>query len=133
MEADLKNLRIERTDQQGSRSSAKIARWIAGGVGLLGILAGVWFLGSRAFAASEVEVRRVTAVSSGGPKGSEVALNATGYVVAAHRIEVAAKVVGKVSWIGAPIAMVVLSATAYLAVRSRDKTCDSPDFNAESA
>ena len=27
-------------------------------------------------------------------------LNATGYIVAAHRIQVAAKVVGKVSWIG---------------------------------
>jgi len=27
-------------------------------------------------------------------------LNATGYIVAAHKIELAAKVVGKVSWIG---------------------------------
>ena len=27
-------------------------------------------------------------------------LNATGYIVAAHKIEVAAKVVGKVKWIG---------------------------------
>ena len=27
-------------------------------------------------------------------------LNATGYIIAAHRIQVAAKVVGKVSWIG---------------------------------
>ena len=27
-------------------------------------------------------------------------LNATGYIVAAHKIEVAAKVVGKVNWIG---------------------------------
>ena len=27
-------------------------------------------------------------------------LNATGYIVAAHKIEVAAKVVGKVAWIG---------------------------------
>src|ERR1043166_1862741 len=30
----------------------------------------------------------------------DVALNATGYIVAAHKIQVAAKVVGKVKWIG---------------------------------
>jgi HlyD family secretion protein len=101
MEADLKNLRIERTEKRESRSSARTAGWIAGGgVALLCILGGLWLIGGRVLAASEVEVRRVTAVSSGGPRGSDVALNATGYIVAAHRIEVAAKVVGKVSWIG---------------------------------
>ena len=46
-----------------------------------------------------VEVERVQAVSSAAaPEG--VVLNATGYIVAAHKIEVAAKVVGKVKWIG---------------------------------
>ena len=32
--------------------------------------------------------------------GGNVILNATGYIVAAHKIELAAKVVGKVAWIG---------------------------------
>lgn len=100
MEADLRNLRIERTELAGSRSSGRTGRWIAGVVAALAVLGGLWFFGTRALAASEVEVHRVTAVNSGGPRGSEVALNATGYIVAAHRIEVAAKVVGKVSWIG---------------------------------
>ena len=100
MEADLKNLRIDRTEQREGRASARTAGWIAGGAALLGVLAGLWLIGGRALGASEVEVRRVTAVNSAGPTRSEVALNATGYVVAAHRIEVAAKVVGKVSWIG---------------------------------
>lgn len=100
MEADLKNLRIERAEQREGRSSTRIAGWIAGGIALFGTLGGLWLIGGRALAASEVEVRRVTAVNVGGPSGSEVALNATGYIVAAHRIEVAAKVVGKVSWIG---------------------------------
>ena len=41
----------------------------------------------------------MTAVSAASaPQG--VVLNATGYIVAAHKIEVAAKVIGKVKWIG---------------------------------
>ena len=34
------------------------------------------------------------------PARGDVILNATGYIVAAHKIELAAKVVGKVAWIG---------------------------------
>ena len=46
-----------------------------------------------------VEVQRVRSISAASaPEG--VILNATGYIVAAHKIEVAAKVVGKVEWIG---------------------------------
>jgi HlyD family secretion protein len=46
-----------------------------------------------------VEVQRVRSVSAGSaPQG--VILNATGYIVAAHKIEVAAKVIGRVKWIG---------------------------------
>jgi HlyD family secretion protein len=53
-------------------------------------------------AATEVEITRVRAASMGGPgeDGRQVILNATGYIIAAHKIEVAAKVVGKVAWIG---------------------------------
>jgi HlyD family secretion protein len=46
-----------------------------------------------------VEVQRVQVLRAGSaPEG--VVLNATGYIVAAHKIQVAAKVVGKVKWIG---------------------------------
>jgi len=41
-------------------------------------------------------VRSISAASA--PEG--VILNATGYIVAAHKIEVAAKVIGRVKWIG---------------------------------
>ena len=42
---------------------------------------------------------RVAAISAASA-AQGVVLNATGYIVAAHKIEVAAKVVGKVKWIG---------------------------------
>jgi len=48
----------------------------------------------------EVQTLRVkTAQSAGAPAGT-VVLNATGYIVAHHKIQVASKVVGKVAWIG---------------------------------
>ncbi len=50
-------------------------------------------------AATEVDVLRVSGGKRGGC-GTGRGSNATGYIVAAHRIEVAAKVVGKVTWIG---------------------------------
>jgi HlyD family secretion protein len=52
----------------------------------------------RASAAPVVDTVKV--VSSQVTGGRDVVLNATGYIVAAHKIEVAAKVVGKVAWIG---------------------------------
>jgi RND family efflux transporter MFP subunit len=46
-------------------------------------------------------VMRVRAISAGdAARAGDVILNATGYIVAAHKIELAAKVVGKVAWIG---------------------------------
>src|SRR5262249_8500289 len=46
----------------------------------------------------EVELVRVTASTT--RKSPDTVLNATGYLVAAHKIELAAKVVGRVAWIG---------------------------------
>ena len=53
-------------------------------------------------AATEVEVARVTSASTGGggAAAGSVILNATGYIVAAHKIQVASKVLGRVAWIG---------------------------------
>ncbi len=100
MDADLKSLRIDRGRRRSGGSSKWAARWIVGGVLLFLLLGAARFAYDRAWAAPEVEVQRVKAMSSGGVPGQDVALNATGYIVAAHKIEVAAKVVGKVSWIG---------------------------------
>jgi HlyD family secretion protein len=50
-------------------------------------------------AAPEVDVQRARSINPAvAPQG--VVLNATGYIVAAHKIQVAAKVIGKVKWIG---------------------------------
>ena len=51
-------------------------------------------------AAPVVEILRVKPAASPSAGGGAVILNATGYIIAAHRIQVASKVVGKVSWIG---------------------------------
>jgi len=101
MTAELKNLRIDRSRKpvERSRPLNSRARWvIAAAIGLaVAIMAG--FFVSKLTPAPEVRVMRVHAASpssTGGP----VILSATGYIVPAHQIEVAAKVIGKVAWIG---------------------------------
>jgi HlyD family secretion protein len=100
MDAELKNLQIDRSKRRSSGGAGGALGWVVG-IALL-LLAGFGayaFLGPRLNATPIVEVQRVTAVSAASaPTG--VVLNATGYIVAAHKIELAAKVVGKVSWIG---------------------------------
>jgi HlyD family secretion protein len=98
MDAELKNLRIDRSTRSAEPSNWA-RRWIVAGV-LLFVLAGAWnLLSQRLNAAPEVEVQRARSLNAGSaPQG--VVLNATGYIVAAHKIQVAAKVIGKVKWIG---------------------------------
>lgn len=98
MDAELQNLKIDRSKREPAPSKWA-TRWIVAGVVIL-VLLGAWnFISQKVNAATEVQVQRVTALSSAAaPQG--VVLNATGYIVAAHKIEVAAKVVGKVKWIG---------------------------------
>jgi HlyD family secretion protein len=98
MDAELQNLRIDRSKKR-QQPSRWAFRWILGGV-ILFLLLGAWRLWTRkANAATAVEVGRVQTVgAANAPQG--IVLNATGYIVAAHKIEVAAKVIGKVKWIG---------------------------------
>jgi HlyD family secretion protein len=98
MDAELKNLKIERNKR--SAQPARWARWwIIIGV-LLFVALGAWnVLSQRLNAATEVEIARARSINAAvAPQG--VVLNATGYIVAAHKIQVAAKVIGKVKWIG---------------------------------
>jgi len=99
MDAELKDLQIDRTRKRSTEPSKWAVRWIIAGVVVL-LLLGAWrLLSERANAAPLVEVQRVKPVSAASaPEG--VVLNATGYIVAAHKIELAAKVIGKVNWIG---------------------------------
>lgn len=102
MDADLSKLRID-THRKQSRDegSSRALRWIVGvllGLVLLGGSSWAWTIWT---AATPVRVERVRNSNTGGdaPQG-EVILNATGYIIAAHKIQVASKVVGRVSWIG---------------------------------
>ncbi len=94
MDAELKSLQIDR----GSKQPTRMPRWIIP-LALLCLLLGAGtFVYARLNAAPEVELARVHAATTA--SGESAILNATGYIVAAHKIELAAKVVGKVSWIG---------------------------------
>ncbi len=100
MESELKSLRIDRSRKAQSGSNWA-ARWIISGVLLFVLLGVARFAYSKLNTATEVETVRVNAIKPGSAAAQgEVILNATGYIVAHHKIEVAAKVVGKVSWIG---------------------------------
>ena len=101
MDADLKNLRIDRTKRRADEPSPWAVRWIVAGVLLIALLGLANFVYGRLNAATEVDVIRVHAVNTGGGSSeNNVILNATGYIIAAHKIELASKVQGKVSWIG---------------------------------
>src|SRR6266849_5691308 len=100
MEAELKGLRIDRTQRKEPAASKWATRWILIGVALFLLLGAGRFVYEKVNAAPVVEVQRVKAATSPSASGGAVILSATGYIIAAHRIQVAAKVVGKVSWIG---------------------------------
>jgi len=95
MDAELKSLQIDRAAKVGRASGLS---WIVPAIALCLLLGAGTFVYARLNAAPEVEIARVRTVSASG--GDASILNATGYIVAAHKIELAAKVVGKVSWIG---------------------------------
>ncbi len=100
MDSELKSLRIDRT--RSAKGESKWAtRWILSGVTLFVLLGVARFAYSKLTAATEVDTVRVVATNPGSAAAQgEVILNATGYIVAHHKIQVAAKVVGKVKWIG---------------------------------
>ncbi len=100
--SDLTKLRIDRNRKAPSGGGASWAtRWILAGVLLFLLFGAGRFIYSRWNSAMEVETFRVRAASAGDAVASgTVILNATGYIIAAHKIELASKVVGKVSWIG---------------------------------
>ena len=102
MESELKSLRIDRSAKRApSEPSAWATRWILGGILLLILLGVSRFVYGKLNAATEVETVRVkSAASAGSQPGNTIILNATGYIIAAHKIQVASKVLGRVAWIG---------------------------------
>src|SRR3954468_19831442 len=100
MDSDLKSLRIDRSKRSQGEPSRWAVRWIIAGVLLFVLLGAARYVHGMLNAATEVEVSRVSAPATAGSNGGEVILNATGYIVAAHKIQVASKVLGRVAWIG---------------------------------
>ncbi len=100
MDADLKSLRIDRKKRRLTEPSPWAVRWIVAGVVIILLLGAGNLVYSRLNAATEVDVVRVKTPSVGASAGDSVILNATGYIVAAHKIQVASKVLGRVAWIG---------------------------------
>ncbi|MGA2184262.1 MAG: efflux RND transporter periplasmic adaptor subunit [Bryobacteraceae bacterium] len=101
MEPELGNLKIDRSQKRSTEPSPWATRFIVAGILFFVLVgAGVLAWNKLGAAATEVEAVRVHAVTAGAGSSDPVILNATGYIIAAHKIEVAAKVIGKVAWIG---------------------------------
>lgn len=98
---DLSGLKIDRHKKAAPAGSKWSARIIIAGILLFVLLAVVRTVYSYVNSAVEVETVRVQAVNPAeAAAAGSVVLNATGYIVAAHKIQLASKVVGKVAWIG---------------------------------
>jgi HlyD family secretion protein len=99
METELKDLRIDRTSRR-SRESKPVVQLIAIAIVLVAVAIGALFAYKKLNAAVPVQVVQVQSPMNESAAGEQVILTATGYIVAAHKIEVASKVVGRVAWIG---------------------------------
>jgi HlyD family secretion protein len=97
MESELKDLRIDRSKRRSDEPSPWAVRWIVAGIAIFALLGLARFIYGKMNAATEVEIVRVHAAAPVANGGGAVILNATGYIIAAHKIELASKVVGKVS------------------------------------
>src|SRR5438034_9831416 len=93
LDQDLKNLRIDRTKRREPEQPSKWAtRWIVTGIIfllILGVGATLFRLTSKA---TEVETFRVTAKGAASADDAGIILNAAGYIVAHHKIQVTPKV-----------------------------------------
>src|ERR1700761_3354500 len=99
METELKNLRIDRTARR-TRESKPVVQLLAIAIILVAIAVGGLFAYQKINAPLAVRVVQVQSPMSASAAGEQMVLTATGYIVAAHKIEVASKVNGRVAWIG---------------------------------
>ena len=99
METELKNLRIDRSHKRSAERPVSKLIIISVVVALAAI--GAVLAWTKLNAATPVQVVQVQAPSTASAAGEQIILTATGYIIAAHKIEVASKVNGRVAWIKA--------------------------------
>ncbi|HEX4810343.1 MAG TPA: efflux RND transporter periplasmic adaptor subunit [Bryobacteraceae bacterium] len=99
METELKNLRIDRTARR-PREGKPVIQMVVLAVVLVGLAIAALVTYQKLTAPVDVQVMQVQSPVNQAAVGNEVVLTATGYIVAAHKIEVASKVNGRVEWIG---------------------------------
>jgi len=99
METELKSLRIDRSARR-EREPRSYLKLIVLAVVLAVAAIATMFVLKYANTAVPVETVQVQSPVSVSDSGDQVVLTATGYIVAAHKIEVASKVNGRVAWIG---------------------------------
>ena len=101
LDAGLQSLRIDRSGKQSGQAPRGKLRWALLALGALALLGSAGFIYGRLNAATAVETVRVRASSTAtsGNAGATI-LSATGYIIAAHKIALAAKVSGRVAWSG---------------------------------
>lgn len=99
METELKSLRIDRSSRR-PRESKPLGKIIAVVIICLIAAAAGLFAYQKLNAATPVQTMQVPLPASTANAGEQTVLTATGYIIAAHKIEVASKVNGRVAWIG---------------------------------
>jgi len=103
---ELQKLRIDKADKARRHEERSVWPWAVALLLLVLAAGGYWQWRGAAAAAPVVETVRVRAAEGAASGGADVAgggpvvLNATGYVMAAHKIELASKVIGRVAWVG---------------------------------
>ncbi|HTL28468.1 MAG TPA: biotin/lipoyl-binding protein, partial [Tepidisphaeraceae bacterium] len=98
MESDLNKLRIDKS-HKARRDERSVWPWVIVVALLIGC-ATVFWQWRNASVGTLVQVTRVRVPEGAQAENDLVMLNATGYVMAAHKIELASKVVGRVAWVG---------------------------------
>lgn len=96
MPTDLQQLRIDPA-MKSKRGGSRKWIWV---VAILAIFLGIYLVAASRGRAAAVEMLKVTRPTGLVLESDVPVLTATGYIIAAHKIQVAAKVVGKVAWIG---------------------------------
>ncbi|MBI1748494.1 MAG: efflux RND transporter periplasmic adaptor subunit [Acidobacteria bacterium] len=101
LDRDLNSLKIDRQRRREADVPSKWAtRWIVAGVLFLVIMGAAVTLWRLSHRATEVAVHRVTVTRRDAADAPGIVLNAAGYIVAHHKIQLTAKVNGKIAWIG---------------------------------